>query len=81
MAELYSHQFNALLAPRHMDALNELAEHLHSSRAHIVRRCIDALHAMEILRVPHCANGTRCLVPHLHQHPDQVTPPAPKTPP
>lgn len=44
------------------------------SKAQVLRTALGHLHTMLILKVPTCASGDRCFVPHLHAQQDPPPP-------
>lgn len=59
--------FHCLLSVEEYDMLNRLAAAEGVSAGQIMRAALRGKYAMQIARVPTCANGTRCFVPHMHQ--------------
>ena len=62
-----THPFNVLLPPAEVAQLAALADALHQSRGAVIRGLIRSAHAMILKKVPTCATGGPCFVPHLHQ--------------
>lgn len=67
------HSFNVILSKSQYEKLFELAKTLDSSRGRAIRQAIDAYHCMQVKKIPICANGQMCYVPHMHV---QQQPPA-----
>jgi len=66
--------FNVLLGDDERGKLAQLADVHHRSQGAVIRYLIRLGHSMTILGIPRCANGTACLVPHLHRPtPDDPT--------
>lgn len=63
--------FNVLLSREEREKLADLAGKHHRSKGAVIRYLIRLGHSMTILRIPRCANGSACLVPHLHSQPGQ----------
>ena len=59
--------FNVILPDRHHDMLSALANLQGCARGQVIRNLIAIAHHMTLEDRPHCANGTPCLVPHLHR--------------
>ena len=66
--------FNVLLSKDEREKLSELASKHHRSRGAVIRYLIRLSHSMAVMRLPRCANGSVCLVPHLHSQPGQEGP-------
>ena len=60
------HATNVLLDAPHRAALFQLAKHLDISMGAVIRRAIRFAYTFHVLQQPTCANGGRCLVPHMH---------------
>lgn len=78
--------FNVLLSQEDADKLDQLAKHYECSKGLVIRQSVRNHWAMTIMRVPTCATGQRCPVPHIHAttppgdgHPFQ-RPPRPQDP-
>lgn len=49
--------------------LTELQQKGRVSKGHVIRQAIRHAHAMQVKKIPTCANGTACHCPHTHQFP------------
>lgn len=67
-----THSLNVMMTPGQRDNLAALAKHLDCSMGSVVRGALSAMHYHLIQHIPVCANGHRCVAPHL-------LPPAPTT--
>lgn len=61
-----SHTFNILLSPQLFASLTNLAESTQTSRAHYLRTLLRHAVFMSDHHQPICADGGRCVAPHLH---------------
>lgn len=61
-----THSFNIVLSNRTFDALTRLAKERDVTRAHLIRSMIRNLSVMVDRQTPICADGDRCVAPHLH---------------
>ena len=72
-----AHNLSVTIYPTHIKMLDELALRLECSRAQVIRTLITSHYAHTVTHKPTCANGSQCLVPHLHNQPVPSTPGAP----
>ena len=70
-------QVNVMMSQSERDLLTDLTGVERASAGAVVRAAVRARHSMVCCGVPLCAQGGRCLVPHLHP----PASPSPKTEP
>lgn len=58
-------RFQLMLTPMEFTQLSRLAEYHHSSKGLILRQALQARIRTEIEAIPTCADGQRCVAPHL----------------
>lgn len=72
-----THSFNVLLDDQTYTNLIRMANDQHLSAGQIVRDLISRAALMTLSKVPTCANGQNCYVPHMHIALMQPPPPTP----
>jgi len=75
-AEKLTTSFNLMLGKSDILRIDALQDKLAKPRSVILRAALQFFHSHEIDGNPTCANGSRCLVPHLHQPIPQAPAPA-----
>ena len=69
--------FHCLLSLEEYTMLNHLAAAEGVSNGHVMRSALRARFAMKVSRVPTCAAGNPCFVPHMHGQAAPYAPPQP----
>ncbi len=74
-----NHSYNVLFTPNQYKRLTSLAIELDLPRAFVIRNAVMAYYNMACNQIPTCADGRKCLCPHLHPAPLLPQTPPPPT--
>ncbi len=79
----FTGSFNVLLSREEYDMLRALAKETSTNMSIVLRQSLRARYSMQIQKLPMCASGINCFVPHMHNAaaPLPVAPAAPAPPP
>lgn len=73
----YTGAFNVLLSEEEYGMLRALATENSTNMSIVLRQALRSRYRMQIERLPMCASGVPCLVPHVHAVPAPAPTPAP----